>query len=134
MGAMAGKYGVYRMRHGEHRTTHKASHVAYALTYGPLPAEKFACHNCPGGDNPRCCNPRHLFAGTHQENMADAVQKGQTCAGERNPSAKLTVLAIRDIRARRGIGSQQSLADEYGVSQNLISKIQRREIWKFLSD
>ncbi len=36
-----------------------------------------ACHNCPLGDFPLCCNPRHLFWGTPAENSQDMVRKGR---------------------------------------------------------
>jgi hypothetical protein len=34
-----------------------------------------ACHTC---DTPACCEPAHLFAGTHADNMKDASAKGRT--------------------------------------------------------
>jgi len=48
--------------------------VAYELEYGPIPAGLYICHRC---DNPRCCNPSHLFAGTPSDKVKDAVQKGR---------------------------------------------------------
>lgn len=47
--------------------------------------------------------------------------------GERNPRAKLTFDQVKEIRA--ATGSQQSIADRYGVTQMLVSKIKARLRW-----
>lgn len=55
-----------------------AHRVAYELYKGPIPAGMYLCHHC---DNPPCCNPEHLFAGTAQDNADDARAKGRLGIG-----------------------------------------------------
>lgn len=63
-------------RQGAKRQTRVWAHrVAWELTHGrPVPAGLVICHRC---DNPRCVNPDHLFLGTQQDNVRDAIQKGR---------------------------------------------------------
>jgi hypothetical protein len=55
--------------------TERANRRAWLLVNGPIPIGVSVLHHC---DNPPCCNPAHLFLGTHTDNMRDMAAKGRT--------------------------------------------------------
>lgn len=67
-----------------------ATRVSWELANGPVPDGLEVCHSCdsryPVGDITyrRCVNPAHLWLGTHQQNMADASNKGRMACGKRS--------------------------------------------------
>jgi len=69
---LAGKsgsgYGSFEYE-GKTRNAHKLS---WEFTNGPVPAGLLVCHKC---DNPACCNPSHLYLGTHSDNACDKITR-----------------------------------------------------------
>lgn len=106
--------------------------LAWVLANGEIPDGLHVCHAC---DNPPCCNPQHLWIGTHADNMHDMISKGRKgtrtgrCLGETNGRAKLTEREVEEIRARRPAETQRALAAEYGVSQSHIGAIEHGRRW-----
>ena len=78
-------------------TTHRVSHLSYEIFVGRIPKGLIICHHC---DNPPCFNPAHLFPGTNDDNVADAMKKGRTKNRPRRPirlAEKLTgVVSLPD--------------------------------------
>lgn len=76
-------YGRIKVN-GKQEGAHRA---AFESWWGvTLPSWLFVCHDCPDKDNRACCNPSHLWVGTHDDNIQDAKLKGRTASGDRNGS------------------------------------------------
>lgn len=120
-----GRFNIGGRVEGAHR-------VAWALRVGPLPDGMDVLHNCPGGDNPRCVNPAHLFLGTQSDNDRDMWAKGRArpgrTPGEAHHRARLTEADVRAIRSSSD--RQCDLVRRYGVSQATIWQIIKRQTWK----
>lgn len=56
--------------------SHPAHRISWKVFKGEIPKPMFVCHKC---DVPLCCNPEHLFLGTHSDNMKDMYVKGRGC-------------------------------------------------------
>lgn len=104
--------------------THRASWI---LSRGSIPAGMDVCHTC---DNRACVNPLHLFLGTRQQNMLDAVAKGRVSTAHAVAAhrIKLSDAEIRHIDdlASRGM-PQETIAVLFGVARQTVSKIIRRQ-------
>jgi hypothetical protein len=85
IGSKKSPYGIFEIK-GKKKRAHRWVLETY-LGY-QLPPNIFACHRC---DNPRCCNPAHLFPGTPADNVRDCIQKGRFP----NPPRKLATINLK---------------------------------------
>lgn len=123
-------YGRINFR-GKRWMAHKLSYRAYKdkITDGLL-----VLHTC---DNPRCCNPEHLYLGTYLQNQHDKRERGK-CKGE-----KLTPEQIKNIKqelklhekqkTRRGPYSLLQIGKRYGVTRTTIKQIKDGVTWNWIT-
>lgn len=123
-------YGAFWLE-GKHQP---ANRVAWQLTHGPIAHGLYVCHKC---DNPRCCNPAHLFLGTHKDNNNDKVAKRRHCFGARTGTAKLSEAQAKEIKnlkpkGRAPSGYRRDVAKRFGVSTATITDVWSRR-WMHIS-
>lgn len=107
-----------------------AHRIAWELANGEKLGSRFACHHC---DNPLCCNPRHIYAGTPKQNIEDMDRRGRRVSvpmkGHLNPRAKLTEADVAAIRSNAGHKTYDALSKQFGVGANQIFKILSGQAW-----
>lgn len=133
MGAFLNRHS--RFRYGELTRFGKlllAHRVAWELTNGPIPEGKLILHSC---DNPPCCSPAHLRAGTEADNVTDMIAKGRNPRRDHEYGAntKLSWEKVRLIRSLYATGkfTRRELAQMVGVSsQSYIGKVLTGTKWR----
>jgi hypothetical protein len=116
-------------RGGKYGKVVTAHTLAWEVANGnPVPTGMSVCHRC---DHPPCCNPRHLFLGTNQDNIDDKVAKDRQLKGEAVGTSKLNEHEVRAIRS--DTGSDREVAARYGVSHRTIQSIRSGATWKHVA-
>lgn len=98
-----------------------AHRVAYELHYGPAPTGAYICHKC---DNRACVNPHHLYAGTHDTNMADKARRGRGANQyglHTNALSNADVVKIRELVAEGH--KHTEVAEMFGKPSSTIADI-----------
>ena len=140
------KAGTDKDGYGRIKITKKnrmAHRIAWIVCYGSIPNGLLVLHHC---DNPPCCNPKHLFLGTEKANSQDMLSKGRQSkvgnrahnrgvqAGSNHHNSLLQeweVMLIR-IYCQRGKESQRAIGTRFGITNQHVSGIKRRRIWRHI--
>jgi hypothetical protein len=127
-------YGVFRWD-GKQTCAHR---IAFILSGGSFNNGPLVLHTC---DNPLCCRPDHLFAGTQKINIQDCCSKGRIAKGaklnhppqdgENNHNAKTTPEVVQAVRSMLASGSRQAdVAKATGLTRANVWAIAHGKSWK----
>jgi len=117
-------YGRYRV--GEYDC--RSHRMAWEIMRGPIPDGLHVLHKC---DVRNCVNPGHLFLGTNDDNIRDAIKKGRNARGEINGHAKLTEEQVRQIRADNR--SLKNIGASYGIAFTTVAHIKKNRTWRHVT-
>jgi HNH endonuclease len=136
-------YGAFSYTREGKLIQDRAHRFSWEIHHGPIPEGLCVLHNCPGGDNPACVNPDHLYLGTKAMNNADTITKGRynharkrgNCGGgyprgEAHPAAILSEADVCSIRSARKAGeSFGSISRRLSLSIGHVFRIVTGKAW-----
>jgi len=114
--------GYGQLREGKVGYSWTAHRLSWMIYRGPILEGLCVPRTC---DNPSCVNPKHLWLGTHKDNMRDCIAKGRR-AKSYHPHARVRKLTDRQAGEIRGDKRKlRHVARDYGVSISNVSFIRR---------
>jgi hypothetical protein len=115
-------YGQIKKKIDGRWVKYAAHRAAYETEFGDIPPGHEIDHHC---NNPCCCNPAHLEAVTHSENMKRIWARGRgrsgNASGMFHAGAKFTREQVEEIKADPR--SARLLARAYGCEKTTILRI-----------
>ncbi|MCP4042048.1 MAG: helix-turn-helix domain-containing protein [Gammaproteobacteria bacterium] len=107
-----------------------AHRLSWKIHVGDIPDGLDILHSC---DNRGCVNPRHLFPGTHADNMLDMCKKMRQRRSDGSPPFEPH--QIREMREMKSKGlNQTEIGNAFGVTQGAISRIMSGKTYRWVPE
>lgn len=131
----AGVFDASKSRKGAERYNYKPTLTEYKSIHARISRERGSAQSCVLRPLVGCSSGKYEWSHIHGTDPSDIMNYRQMCKschitydgqrGEGHTRAALTQAQADEIRARYAAGgvSQQSLADDFGVSQHTVSRL-----------
>lgn len=110
----------------------KAHRYAFILANGKIGKKKgkrlLVLHKC---DNRKCCNPKHLYASDHRQNMDDMVLRTRSAKGEAHGNSILINAEVAFIKLLVQVGfSYRAISEMTLVPRSTASRFVSEKAWR----
>lgn len=124
-------YGRVHLSKGGEKVRRKVHHLVLEAFVGPRPTGLFGCHNDDNGMNNHLSNLRW---GTRKSNYDDRDKNGSTAKGARHGCALISEDTARKVKTAAQDKSRlaRDIANEYGVTVNIVRNIRNNKSWAWL--
>lgn len=110
----ASGYGRMTVRNNGEKFLYSSHRLSFFITNPEVNEHSIICHKC---DNPGCCNPNHLFAGSSSDNSKDRRDK--------NRKSSMQILSKEDIPIIRNEYLKDVFINKDTLKERVIDKINK---------